>query len=188
MEEKSRRVIMMYGLTAGQIEIMMRELTQCDYRYAECWQDVIAIPADLVIVNPTEVSLEGIDVLAQFYREIEPSAERLVLTAPCEKLEKNKNVEFIENLFERPDRIRGVALRYLHETIKDVDYSRKLVLGLTIMRAICKYPGITTKEISEMTELSIRSVKRYIDALRMAGADIDYVKKGWHCKIALWDY
>lgn len=188
MEEKSRRVIMVYGLTASQIEIMMRELPECDFKCAECWQDVIALPADLVIVNPKEVSSEGVDTLAQFYREIEPSPERLVLTSPCERLEKIKNVEFIEDLFVEPYKIRGVTLRCLHETIKDVDYSRKLVLGLAIMRAICKYPGIKTKEISVMTELSQRSVKRYIEALRMAGADIDYVAKGWHCKIALWDY
>lgn len=29
---------------------------------------------------------------------------------------------------------------------------------------------------------------RYIDALRTAGADIEYENKGWHCKIAIWDY
>lgn len=188
MEGKTRHVILVYGLNANQIGMMMRELSEHDYRYAKCWQDVIAIPADLVIVNPKKVSAEGLEVLAQFYKEIEPSPERLILSEPCEILEKISNVEYIENLFEEPYRIRTVALRCLHETVKDVDYSRKLVLGLTIMRFICKYPGITTKEISEITELSQRSVKRYIDALRTAGADIDFEGKGWHCKIALWDY
>ena len=188
MKEKNRHLIMMFGLAANQIELIMRELPQCDYRYAECWQDIIALSADLIILNPSELSMEEIAVLTQYYKEIEPSTERLIITEPCKEMEKIKNVEYMEALFEESYRIRTLALRCLHETVKDVDYSRKLVLSLTIMRVICKHPGITTNEISKITELSPRSVNRYIDALRMAGADIEYREKGWHCKVALWDY
>lgn len=188
MEDKDRHIILLYGLNVNQIGTMIREVPECDYRYAKCWQDVIAIPADLLIVNPMEVGEEGLEVLAQFYKEIEPSPEQLILSEPCDMLESIESVEYIENLFEEPYKVRTIVLRYLHKTVKDIDYSRRISLGLNIMRIICKYPKITTKEISEMTELSQRSVKRYIDTLRMAGADIEYDGKGWQCNIALWDY
>ena len=95
---------------------------------------------------------------------------------------------FLEIISDVEDNIlKTTILRCLRDTAKDVDFSRRIMLSLKVMKCICNHPGISTKELALAVEISERSVKRYIDTLRMAGAMIEYVNKGWKCELALWD-
>lgn len=53
---------------------------------------------------------------------------------------------------------------------------------MKIMKLIKNNPYISTKALSEKTEISIRTTQRYIAALQLAGEFIsyDYFKKGWY--------
>ena len=64
---------------------------------------------------------------------------------------------------------------------KNADYSKKLAEGLMVLSLIRKYPGITTNEISEKTDIKVRNVQRYIAALQATGEwiEYDYKEKGW---------
>ena len=61
------------------------------------------------------------------------------------------------------------------------EYSEKLVNGLKILSLIRKHPGISTQKLSELTELPLRSVQRYIAALQATGEWIKYDRtlRGW---------
>lgn len=187
MEEKKKNKIMLYGLSADEMKKVMKASPESLYMYTETWQDIIAIYANLIIANPNMLSDEAQKAIAQYYKEIEPSPEKLLLTSQCKELEGIKSVEICGNMFKEDTILRTTILRCLHDTERDVDFSRRIMIALKIMRCICNHPGISTKELAQVIEMHERSIKRYIEALRTAGADIIYEKKGWKCNIALWD-
>ena len=187
MEDKKRKIIMMHGLSAEEMQKIMKASPESSYIYAEAWQDIMAIYANLIIANPDAINIEGKKAIAEFYKDIEPSPERLILTSKCNELNGIKGIEMYENLFMEENILKTTILRCLRENTNDVDFSRRLMLALKIMKYICNHPGITTKELADAIEISDRSVKRYIEALRVAGAIIVYENKGWKCKLALWD-
>ena len=187
MEEKKRNEIMMYGLSADEMQMVMKASPESVFIYAEVWQDIVAIPANLVIANPEAINEEGKNALAEFYKEIEPSPESLILTNRCNVLSEINGIEINENLFLEENILRTTILRCLRENAKDVDFSRRLMISLKIMKYICNHPGISTKELALALEISERSIKRYIETLRMAGAIIIYDSKGWKCELALWE-
>lgn len=54
--------------------------------------DLIAMPADLLLVNPNELSQQEKESLAEFYKEIEPAEVSLILTEDCKEFEQIKKV------------------------------------------------------------------------------------------------
>jgi hypothetical protein len=185
MDERNK--ILLYGLSAEEMQKVMKVASENLYIYTETWQDIIAVYANLSIVNPNKLSEEAKLAIAQFYKEIEPAESRLVLTCECKEFNGIKNVEICKNMFQEEAIVKTTILRCLHENERDIDFSRRLMLALKIMKCICNHPGKSTKELAQALEISDRSVKRYIEALRTAGADIVYENKGWKCNIALWD-
>ena len=99
MEEKKRNKIMLYGLTADEMQKVMKASPESLYMYTETWQDIIAIYANLIIANPDKLSYEGKKAIAQYYKEIEPSPEILLLTSGCKELEGIKSVDICDNMF-----------------------------------------------------------------------------------------
>lgn len=187
MEEKKRNEIMMFGLSTEEMQKVMKVSPESIYIYAEDWQDIVAVSADMVIANPDAINEEGQEVIAEFYKEIEPSPESLILTNRCNELTGIKGIEIYENLFLEENILRTTILRCFRETANDVDFSRRIMISLKVMKYICNHPGISTKELALAVEVSERSIKRYIETLRMAGADIIFENKGWKCELALWD-
>ena len=84
----------------------------------------------------------------------------------------------MENLFESETTDRTTILSSLYDTLRDVDFLRRIVITLDIIRKICMHLVITMKKLAECEKLSERSVKRYMDILRMEGAIINYKDKG----------
>ena len=80
----------------------------------------------------------------------------------------------------------AIKLKYLLLTAhtkqkKAKDFSKKLADSLLILSLIRNHPGIKTQELAERTEMSVRSVQRYIATLQATGEWIDYdtTKRGW---------
>lgn len=69
----------------------------------------------------------------------------------------------------------------LRITLISKDFSKRLADSLLILSLIRLHPGIKTRELAKKTELSLRSVQRYISTLQATGEGIEYntVKKGW---------
>ena len=79
------------------------------------------------------------------------------------------------------DRLKYLLLTAHSKSKKAHEYSKKLVNGLRILALIRKHPGISTQKLSELTELPLRSVQRYIAALQATGEWIEYDRalRGW---------
>ena len=90
-------------------------------------------------------------------------------------------IEIIPDFFDFPDSVPLIIMKNLKETKRDVDFSRRIMYAIKIIRLIEEKPGITTKEIGIKTELSERSVKRYIRSIQAADVMIEYRNKGWYC-------
>lgn len=189
MAENERKLVMAYNLTKDQIATLMKQCPQCDYRYVETWTDFIAIPSSLVIADMSDMNEEDKRAVFNFYKDIEPSPEHIIITNGIDGNQdpKIRSVEVINDFWDDERRIRTVMLSILHDTARDVDFSRRLSLALNIQKMICKNPGISSKKMAKALELSERSIRRYIDTLRMAGALIEYRDKGWFCEWAVWD-
>lgn len=184
-----RKLILAYNLTKEQIATLIKLSPQCDYRYVEVWSDFIAISSSLVIADMSDISAEDRATIFKFYKEIEPSPEHLIITGGIDENSDPhiKSVDVISDFWDDESKIKTTLLKVLHDTAKDVDISTRLSRLLIVQKIICENPRITTKEIAANLEVSERSVKRYIDTLRMSGADIRYTANGWHSEIAVWD-
>ncbi len=79
------------------------------------------------------------------------------------------------------DKLKYLLLTAHSKSKKAHEYSEKLVNGLKILALIRKYPGIFTQKLSELTELPLRGVQRYIAALQATGEWIEYDRalRGW---------
>lgn len=64
---------------------------------------------------------------------------------------------------------------------KDLEAAAGISHALVVLTQIRKHPGVTTEILSEILELSPRTIQRYIESLRIAGEWITYnpSKKGW---------
>lgn len=79
------------------------------------------------------------------------------------------------------DKLKYLLLSAHSRSRKSYEYSEKLVNGLKILSLIRKRPGISTQTLTELTELPLRSVQRYISALQATGEWIEYDRslRGW---------
>lgn len=174
--------IIVFGLTEEETEIIRDCGLQFELIPCNVYQDVIAYYADLTIINPKVLDNEARSCFEEFYREIDPTNEKVILTSEDRAFDGISFVEIIPNLFEYPDSIQMILMKRLKDTKRDVDFSRRIMLAIKILHIISQTPGITTRKIIEMVEgTSDRSVKRYIRSLQAAGIMIEYQNKGWFC-------
>ncbi len=176
--------VILFGLTEEEISIIEDSGLRCDWMICDVYQDVIAHYADLTVINPDALDHEGRICLTNYFKEIDPVDEKVILTSEDPAFNGISFVEAIPDLFEYPDSIPVILMRNLKKTRRDVDYSRRIMLAIKILHLIRRNPGITSRKLSEMVEgVSIRSVKRYIRSLQAAGILIDYQDKGWVCEM-----
>lgn len=196
MSDEVRNTVLFYGLTPTQEDFIMKKVSNCDFRIAGCGTDLIAMPADLLLVNPNELSQQEKESLAEFYKEIEPAEVSLILTDDCKEFERIKKVYVEKKIFDEDGQAEIILLKNLHETKKDYDFSRRLADIIRLQRDIVMNAGITTKELAILEETSERTIRRNIDTLNMAGALIEHRKikgdnhgnaKGWFSEMAIWE-
>lgn len=183
-------MILLFGLNDNEIAIIAKAtFKESDFRYTDTWQDILALNADLIIVNPDALSEEAKGAIAEFYREIEPAETFIILTKECRYFEGVKRIVCKKNILEDRTVLKMTVLECLKTTNRDVDFSRRLMLCIRIMRYIYKHPGVTTAAMAEDDYIGVseRSVKRYIDTLKMSGALIEYKNRGWYCEVPIWD-
>lgn len=173
--------IILFGLSEEETDIIRGCGLKIELLPVEDYRDVLAYYAALFIINPLMLDEEGRNALTEFYREIDPCDEKVILTNSDISFKGISFVEVIEDFFDFPESIPIILMRNLKKTKRDVDFSRRIMLAIKIQKTIEDYPGITTKQIAELTEQSERSIKRYIRSLQAAGIMIEYRNKGWIC-------
>lgn len=145
--------------------------------------DVIAIGCDAMIVNAIALDQDSADMIFDLYSQIDGCTNETViwLGEPKPPKELRKFFKCYDSFDVIKDKLKYLLLTAHSKSKKAHEYSEKLVNGLKILALIRKHPGISTQKLSELTELPLRSVQRYIAALQATGEWIEYDRalRGW---------
>ena len=154
--------------------------------------DVIAIGSEAMIIYAPAMDQDSIDSIFDLYTQIDGCTHETVIWLGEPKPPKNlqKIFKCYESFDAIRDKIKYLLLNAHTKSKKAYDYSTRLVMGYKIIALVREHPGITTEKLSEILELPVRSVQRYLASLQAAGEWIEYDRTlhGWklfHGKSAL---
>ncbi len=187
-------LIMMYGFSEDEVSRAETVLPnkQAEIADVECFTDILAVPSYAVLINVTNISKTDLETFFEYYTEVSYFSEILIIVGDTYIPE---NLKKSIHLYDTFDSLMG-DLKYLLLTAyqrnkRNETFSTTLSNAIVILSEIRKYPGVTSAQLAEKLELSLRSVQRYIETLRVAGEWIEYDKalKGWKLtdgKSVLW--
>ena len=173
-----------FGLSDEQISIIKENIPtkNCEVMDTDCFSDIVACSEMAIIVMWDKLSEDDRILLIEFYTEIAPFSETLVLIGDAKVPDKLKKEVSIYATFEEfASNVKYILLSAYRKTKKNVNFSTTLANSILILNMIRKKPYVTTKELAEKLERSERTVQRYIETLRVAGELIDYdlSHRGW---------
>ena len=177
--------ILTFGLTEAQNAWVEENLPTRDYEVfdTDAPTDVIAIGCEAMIVNASAMEQDDADMIFGYYQEVNGCTDETILWLgePKPPKELRKFFKCYDSFDAIKDKLKYLLLTAHSKSKKAHEYSEKLVNGLKILALIRKHPGISTQKLSELTELPLRSVQRYITALQATGEWIEYDRtlRGW---------
>ena len=181
---KEYRVIT-FGLTAEQNALVEENLPARDYEVfdTDAPTDLIAIGCQALIINAASIDSDSAGMIFDYYSQVNGCTDETViwLGEPKPPKELRKFFKCYDSFDAIADKLKYLLLTAHSKSKKAHEYSEKLVNGLKILALIRKHPGISTQKLSELTELPLRSVQRYIAALQATGEWIEYDRalRGW---------
>lgn len=177
--------ILTFGLTEAQNAWVEENLPTRDYEVfdTDAPTDVIAIGCEAMIVNASAMEQDDADMIFGYYQEVNGCTDETILWLgePMPPKAARKFFKCYDSFDAIKDKLKYLLLTAHSKSKKAHEYSEKLVNGLKILALIRKHPGISTQKLSELTELPLRSVQRYIAALQATGEWIEYDRalRGW---------
>ena len=177
--------ILTFGLTEAQNAWVEENLPTRDYEVfdTDAPTDVIAIGCQALIVNAAAMDGDAAGMIFDYYSQVNGCTDETViwLDEPKPPKELRKFFKCYDSFDAIKDKLKYLLLTAHSKSKKAHEYSEKLVNGLKILALIRKRPGISTQKLSELTELPLRSVQRYIAALQATGEWIEYDRtlRGW---------
>lgn len=177
--------ILTFGLTEAQNAWVEENLPTRDYEVfdTDAPTDVIAIGCQALIVNAAAMDGDAAGMIFDYYSQVNGCTDETViwLGEPKPPRELRKFFQCYDSFDAIKDKLKYLLLTPHSKSKKAHEYSEKLVNGLKILALIRKHPGISTQKLSELTELPLRSVQRYITALQATGEWIEYDRalRGW---------
>ena len=177
--------ILTFGLTEAQNAWVEENLPTRDYEVfdTDAPTDVIAIGCQALIVNAAAMDGDAAGMIFDYYSQVNGCTDETViwLGEPKPPKELRKFFKCYDSFDAIKDKLKYLLLTAHSKSKKAHEYSEKLVNGLKILALIRKHPGISTQKLSELTELPLRSVQRYIAALQATGEWIEYDRtlRGW---------
>ena len=170
-----------FGLTQKQNQFVSANLPVRDRELyiADTPTDLIAINCEAMIVNASAMEQDDADMIFGYYQEVNGCTDETILWLgePKPPKELRKFFKCYDSFDAIKDKLKYLLLTAHSRSRKSYEYSEKLVNGLKILSLIRKRPGISTQTLTELTELPLRSVQRYI----AAGEWIEYDRtlRGW---------
>ena len=180
-----------FGLSDNQNQLISDAfpVKDCELFIADIPTDLVAISASTLIINTAALDKDGIELIFDYYTEIGNSADETVFWLGDIKPPKHLQTKFkcYENFEEIVPNLKYYLLAAHRKSKKAQDFSKRLADCLKILALIRSNPGIKTSELAEQTELSARTVQRYITTLEVAGEWIEYntSKKGWQLQYGI---
>lgn len=177
--------IITFGLTEKENEKVFTQMPAKDYELldTDCFTDVLAVPATAILINTEQTETEDLEMLCQYYLDIECCTDETVIWIGSTQVPSGlKSFIKVYPDFEALDETLKYVLLSAHRKTKNAEgHSRMLADSLLILSLIRKFPGITTAQIVERTEISLRSVQRYIKSIQATGEWLTYNRtiRGW---------
>ena len=174
-----------FGLTDEGNALVEENLPTRDYEVfdTDTPTDLIAIGCQALIINATSMDSDSVGMIFDYYSQVNSCTDETViwLGEPKPPKELRKFFKCYDSFDAIADKLKYLLLTAHSKSKKAHEYSEKLVNGLKILALIRKHPGISTQKLSELTELPLRSVQRYIAALQATGEWIEYDRalRGW---------
>jgi HTH domain len=145
--------------------------------------DLIAIYATSKIINAAALDNNGLKLIFEYYAEVIDNMGETIfwLGSPKPPQTLRKKFRCYESFDEMAVNFKYHLLTAHSRAKKASDFSRRLADSLLILSLVRLHPGIRTQELADITELSMRTVQRYIATLQATGEWIEYntTKKGW---------
>lgn len=185
MENDFEHLILTFGLTDEQLAFVHDNLPFSDYKVdvAECATDFIAFPYWMGIIDVSVTDANFLEEIFGYYQEIGCCTSEVIILLGDAKIppEFKKVFRCYESFDDIRNDLKYIMLAAYKRVSKARAYSKQLVNALRILAKIRECAGITSKELAEYNECSVRSVQRYIESLRIAGEFIEYDRnlKGW---------
>ena len=150
----------------------------------DCTTDLIAIGCYASITNLSKIKDEELQILYDFYLDVlDPIEVPILIGIPSLPVPMQLSNVFVhyESLEKAKEKLKYGLLAAYRRQKKNTKFSRTIANALVVLTQIRKHPGVTTEKLSEILELSPRTIQRYIESLRIAGEWITYnpSKKGW---------
>ncbi len=177
--------IITFGLTEAQNRLVEQNIPSRDYEVfdTDAPTDLIAIGCVAMIVQGSALDDDGRGMFFDYYASVNGCTDETViwLGEPLPPRALRKFFKCYPSFNALADKLKYLLLSAHSRSRKSHEYSEKLVNGLNILSLIRKCPGISTQTLSELTELPLRSVQRYIAALQATGEWLEYDRtlKGW---------
>lgn len=177
--------IITFGLTDPQNALVEENLPTRDHEIfdTDAPTDLIAIGCQALIINAAALDADSAGMIFDYYSQVNGCTDETViwLGEPKPPKELRKFFKCYDSFEAIKDKLKYLLLTAHSKSKKSREYSEKLVNGLKILALIRKHPGISTQKLSELTELPLRSVQRYIAALQATGEWIEYDRtlRGW---------
>lgn len=190
MQERTHRIVTTYGLSEEQNQFVESCFPTKAYSLCNCNDyedndliDWIVTPNNVFIINAMVFPEYARDLIWDYYDEINESFDETViwLGKPKPPRKIAKNFKCYDSFDDIRNNLKYILLNAHKKIQRAAEYCKTLEKGIRILSLIRKHPGISTKELSYKTDMSIRSVQRYIEALQTAGEWIEYdsQKRGW---------
>lgn len=136
-----------------------------------------------MIVNASAMEQDDANMIFGYYQEVNGCTDETILWLgePMPPKAARKFFKCCPDFDAITDKLKYLLLSAHSRSRKSYEYSEKLVNGLKILFLIRKHPGISTQTLTELTELPLRNVQRYISALQVTGEWTEYDRslRGW---------
>ena len=178
-------IIGAFGLSDDQLAVLKKNIptVNCEIMDTESFTDIIAHSEIANVVIWDKLSDDDKSLLIDFYTEIAPFSETMVLIGDVDIPRELRNCVAVYSSFDHfAENAKYILLGAHRKTKRDKEFSKTLANCLKILSLLRKKQYITTREMAEELELSKRTIQRYIETLRVAREWIEYDAnhRGWY--------
>jgi hypothetical protein len=169
--------VLTLGLTSRENQAVRDHLESLDVSLvvAKDYRDLTGSDYFLSILNIRELDEDSIRKLTGFYTEVDGGLTEKVILAPGEDALSLASHARVYPDFAALEAVLGAILEKAHARAKREENTIHNILSvLVVLREIRNHPGMTTARLAEKTGRNPAAVRRYLEALRVAGERIEY--------------
>jgi len=186
---KYTQYLIYYGLSQEQVGILGGCLTENTILHdaTTCATDLIALPALGVVINPTAMPKRDLDMILDYYKEVGWYISELVIFTKKVAVPKTAKIMYLDENDFNSGNVHTLLSSASARRKRSTGYHARIALCLLVLKTIQSKPGISTKSVAEICEVSEKSILRYIETLRVSGEWIDYdhQSRGWKLQPAM---